>query len=125
MNISGKSADFPCGCSGQELENVSANQGPGKPPLIWIASKTYNTSSQPPRRTTVVRLKTGHEVVQKKKLKMWKVYDILKDRQMEAFWSEKISWAKNKRRKKSPLVLFNVKYFAYWTPSLARVWDYL
>jgi len=90
------SAEFICSSSEKEIENMSANQKPGQPPYMSNSFKTIQHFLRTTRGTIVVNMVAGHAVVLKKKLKMWNVYDIQKDR----WWtlrSENLRWTnKNK-----------------------------
>ena len=76
------------------MENVSANQQPGQ--TAWNSKhfKKIQPFFRTPRGTFVLSLVTGHAVILKRKLKMWKVYDIPMDRQMQdTIQSENLWWA--------------------------------
>ena len=77
------------------MENVSANQQPGQ--TAWNSKhfKKIQPFFRTPRGTFVVSLVTEHAVILKRKSKMWKVYDIPLDRQMQnTIQSENLRWAK-------------------------------
>lgn len=82
MNISGKIDDFTFSSSGEDVENVLANQWPGKPSWISNLFNKIQPFFRTSRETIVVSLEAVHAVVLKRNKGRWTP---------DAFLSEKLS----------------------------------